>query len=339
MCARLFLLFIGLVGALSARPTLIREKDLAPDFSGVKLVFCSVRSYNLANSWKNKGYLQSIPGFLIQLILENQKVLSQMCIVLIDLCWDPKGSCAKSGYEQSDLRRYLSSLGELGKKIEARLYLVGESFSLAVPQGQKSSAQASPSWLTQALVGVAKSGGVVFLDDSSGGLVPRRSLEFLYGIVRNNATEKKNIQWTSPLSGDASRVEWFGDHELDDILYAIFLWRLEGFGKTLLRLKLEEALRDPLLDFQAKHVIYKNNLGYYKALVALRDANKVFDVTTGTMVPLTMSFFTSAPLPYMVVSNDPASKKYPLLEYELDTSNSKQWKLIHKLNWKNSGLK
>jgi hypothetical protein len=350
---------MGLVGTLSAGPTVVKEKGPGPDFTGVKLVFCAACSFNKKGDWANKGYLQSLPGFLIQLILENQKILSQMRIVLIDPCWavETCGSDftkADGGYDKSDLKRYLDLLPDgLGKKIEDQIYLVPENWRYWADYARHKNPVKlfSPEWVVQKLIDVVENGGIVFLAD----LDTSKSNEahmILYNILRDKAERKENIQYTNP-DWAATPVAWFGTYQYNPILFAMLRYRGDFFQKSVLNKNVPfdaaKSAFEKYIDLrisEAVKVLGKVGSpypGYYESLVGI-DKIQVFSVADNKDVLLTKDFFMSAPLPYMLVSNDPGNTYFPLLEYELDAkTDPKKWKLIHKLNcrdyqWKHLGV-
>jgi len=357
MRACLFLVLVGLFGAAGAAgPTLIKDKDPVPDFTGVKLVFCAVASYNPAGDGQNKGYLQSFPWYVEKLIRDNQALLPQMRILLIDPCWHPTKGCGDlagvGGYGNSDLKRYLTlpnglgkkNLGEksLGEKIEDQIYLVGREFSQS---------DLLPGQLELQLAGVLQGGGIVFLITYArrytDGLFPP-----MYNKLWNIAPMKENIQYLEdyemPPMNDCAQAIWPGVHQDNCTLFAIFHKRLDFFTEQVGNLQpgdlkqaflksLETDLSGPVASLANKGSVPGNECKY-KVLLDLLDGKTVLDIS-GNQVLLTREFFATAPLPYMLVSNDPNQKQFPLLEYDLDVTTPNKWKLVHKFSWKTNQLK
>jgi len=314
---------------LSVVPPLIKKDTLAPDLSGAKLLFCSVCGHSAGGV---KGYLQSFPWYLEKIIRDALAFLSQMYIILIDPGWDPAAVGGffpgKSGYEKSDLKAYLDTLGDLGKKIEERIFCVAMEFTYQQDENTKVWT-ISPPWIKDALMAVAASGNIVMLVDSDRNFTGTQ-LANLYGDLRAVTALKGNIQYFIAPYPAAEGI-WCGASVYDSKLQAIVSRRAGSARET--GTALDEILAKPETIEQRSKIPMRGPSGNRDVWKVLLDIGKEqVEDATGKMVLLTKDFFVKAALPYMFVSNDPANKKYPLLEYTLDTQDKTKWKLVPKLS-------
>lgn len=221
---RMFWLFIvGMCSVLHAKVTVL---DKAPDWSAkdTKLVFVSVASYvedpqKFQKPWMlstKTGYRQSLPRFFERFIGTGRDQLSQMRIVLIDPSW------SEDLYERSDLKRYLSTRGDIGKKIEDQLYLVGAKFSYDGKTSQ-------PAWLLEKLTQVLKAKGIVFLVDNdrkfTGDQLPN-----LYNHLWDLGSG--TVQYLSAIDYGATSYFWAGNATCNTYLQAILYYRRASPAKT-----------------------------------------------------------------------------------------------------------
>lgn len=354
----LLLLLCSVCCILNAGPTLITDPDEAPDFKGAKLVFVSVASHNAkepSKEWSTyKGHLQSFPHYLEKLITEHQDLLPQMRLILIDPCWNPKEiSCTgEPGYEKSYLKRYLDTLpDDLGKKIEKQLYLVGTKFAYKGRFGN----EISPDWLEDKLSAIARDGGIVLLTNAERKFA--QNFPNLYQALWDTAGQTNaNIQYSEPnYTGD--RVIWFGSAPYNAVFLGMEYKRGFSISRAIkengslqdVEKMLEKSLQSNLDEYKergkgnpCKALRTEMKFAYFagegeniqRALLALCEHEKVLDISTGKLVSLTMEQYLEMPLPYLLVTNDPDEKNLPLLEYDLGVNKQGNWKLIHKLNWR-----
>lgn len=317
----------------------------------VRILFCSIASYNEAGAHANTGYRQSFPYYL-ELLAKDPALLEKLCILLVDPGWN-----SLEAYEKSDLKRYLNTLDKKFREhIEDKTYLFSGDFSAPRlekfenpenPNTDIIEKETKPTWLWPLVQRIAFRGDIVIFNDSDPTRYVERGLAALYNATRHIAKHKPNIQ----LIG---RPIWFSSHAVDDLIHAILKRREIAFEKAVAQgaTKLPDDFNKGLdaelhnSDYYAR--IWMQGIpSYYKIAKAVNDGAQVYNVATGKMEKLSKDFICNGKLPYLLVSISPNATTpisitgyretyfgYPLLTFTIDKTAKRNWKLEPSLNWK-----